>query len=671
MGTEPLERKLAAILYADVAGYSRLTGEDEEGTHRRLRVYLDAITRSIEQYGGKVMHFAGDAVLADFPSVVDALICALAMQRDLAASNTKLPDERKLQFRIGINLGDVIVDRGEIYGDGVNVAARLETLAEPGGICISGTVFDALGSKLPAHFEYRGEQRVKNIDKPVRTYYARLQAGTVLPQPPPLKKSWLQDRRLVGVIATGLLLAIGIGALSWWAASPLGTERGAARMTPPPGMRRGVGMDGGIGPGMTRQQANQAAAREAPSAISLPAKPSVVVLPFDNLSDHPQGEFLADGVTDTVTATLGQVPGLFVISRNSAFTYKGKAVKVQEVSQELGVRYVLEGSVQRAGDRVRVTAQLVDATMDQHLWADRYDQELGDIFALQDEIALKVLIALQAELTEGEQANVRAHPTNNVEAYLLYVQAMVPFRTFTKNGMVEARRFAERSLTVDPGYSSALILGAWTHIIDARFGYSASRNESLRQANKLLEEAELAAAMPDSVRGEFLMARAFIDLMRHRHESATALGSKAVSLAPNNSFIIAVQGMILFFTRQYDGAVRLFERAMRLSPAYPGWYPLWLSPAYVFKGNHERAIVVAEEGIARAKSNFIRAANHVRAAFAYADQGNVEKAKQEVEHVKEITPVLTLPFYRAIMHFEHEEDWQRVASALRSAGLPE
>jgi adenylate cyclase len=244
MSTEPLERKLAAILYADVAGYSRLTGEDEEGTHRRLRTYLDAITGSIEKHGGTVMHFAGDAVLADFASVVDALICALNIQRELAIRNERLRDTRKLQFRIGINLGDVIVDRNEIYGDGVNVAARLEGLAEPGGICISGTVFDALGTKLPVDYEYLGEQHVKNIDRPVRTYRARLKAGGLLPEPSLRSRSWRQGKRLIGTIAVGALLTIGAGALIWWITSPSTPEPTREQGTRPADMQPRAGMPG-------------------------------------------------------------------------------------------------------------------------------------------------------------------------------------------------------------------------------------------------------------------------------------------------------------------------------------------------------------------------------------------------------------------------------------------
>lgn len=256
MESQRLERRLVAILYADVAGYSRLTGADEEGTHRRLRIYLDAITESIRKHGGTVMHFAGDAVLADFPSVVDGLICALNIQRELAVRNESLPDKRKLQFRIGINLGDVILDRHEIYGDGVNVAARLESLAEPGGICMSGTAFDAMGTKLPVDYEYLGEQQVKNIDHPVRTYRARLKAGAVLPAPSLRSGSWRQSKRAIGAIAAGLLLAIGAGVLIWWMVSPSTSEPTVERGMRPANMQPRMGMSGGMG-GMSTTQENE------------------------------------------------------------------------------------------------------------------------------------------------------------------------------------------------------------------------------------------------------------------------------------------------------------------------------------------------------------------------------------------------------------------------------
>jgi len=327
--SDRLPRKLAAILYADVAGYSRLTGEDEDATHRRLSDYLDLIAITVKSHRGRVMHYAGDAVLAMFEAVVDALSCAAQVQRELQLRNENLPDNRKVQFRIGLNLGDVIEDRGDIYGDGVNVAARLESLAEPGKICISESIRTAVGKKLPLSYEFMGEQQVKNISDPIRAYKVRL-------------------------------------------ASNAATEDQIADSI----------------------------------ALELPGKPSIAVLPFTNISADPEQEYFADGMTDDIIAALSQISALFVIARNSAFAYKGKSVKVQDIARDHGVRYVLEGSVRKSGRRVRITAQLIDAIDGHHLWAERYDRGLQDIFEIQDEIARKIAIEMQIELTSGDHARI-------------------------------------------------------------------------------------------------------------------------------------------------------------------------------------------------------------------------------------------------------------------------
>ena len=324
-----MERKLTAILYADVAGYSRLTGADDEGTVETLKIHLGALIKAIEHHGGRVVNTAGDAVLAEFASVVTALKCAVEAQRDLAERNRDLPESRKLQFRAGVNLGDLVVDGDEIYGDGVNVAARLEALAVPGGICISGRVEEQVEGKLDVGFAYLGAQSVKNIKKPVNVYKVlldRKDTGKIVGAPKPQASGW------GWVTAAVLALVIGLGGWSAW---------------------------------LHVNKLDLAPASLEKMAFPLPDKPSIAVLPFDNLSGDPEDRFLADGLTEDIITTLSRVPDLFVIARNSTFTYKGKPVKVQQVATELGVRYVLEGSLQRSGDRLRVTAQFIDATTGQ------------------------------------------------------------------------------------------------------------------------------------------------------------------------------------------------------------------------------------------------------------------------------------------------------------------
>ena len=333
MATQEVKRKLTAILSADVKGYSRLMSEDEAGTIRRLNAYKEMMANFIQQHHGRVVDAPGDNLLAEFGSVVDAVQCALKIQKELKTRNEELPENRRMEFRIGINLGDVIEEGDKIYGDGVNIAARLESLSEAGGICISGTAYDQVENKLSLGYEYLGEQPVKNIAKPVRVYRVLVEPKAVA------------------------------------------------------------------------QRISEVASKER-MALPLPDKPSIAVLPFVNMSDDPKQEYFSDGMTDEIITALSKVPNLFVIARNSTFTYKGKAVKVKQVSEELGVRYVLEGSVRKAGHRIRINAQLIDALKGHHLWAERYDRELRDIFALQDEITMKIIIALQVELTAGEMAGI-------------------------------------------------------------------------------------------------------------------------------------------------------------------------------------------------------------------------------------------------------------------------
>ena len=375
MTTQELKRKLAAILSADVKGYSRLMGEDEVQTFKTLSAYFQIMTTLIQKHQGKVLNIAGDNLLADFESVVDAVLCGVEVQKELRTKNAELAEGQRVEFRIGINLGDVIREGENIYGDGVNIAERVQSLADGGGICISGTAYDQVENKLGLGYEYLGEQSVKNIAKPVRVY-------RVLMEPEEL-------------------------------ARPSPVEEGQ------PGKKM---------------------------AFPLPDKPSIAVLPFVNMSRDPEQEYFSDGMTEEIITALSKVPNLFVIARNSTFTYKGKPVKVKQVSEELGVRYVLEGSVQKSGDNVRITAQLIDALSGHHLWAERYDRDLKDIFALQDEITMKVITALQVELTAGEMAGMIAKGTKNIDAFIKYLQAYELMYRRPRRGMLKPRRSLRKLL---------------------------------------------------------------------------------------------------------------------------------------------------------------------------------------------------------------------------------
>src|SRR5713101_8283615 len=427
-----MERKLAAILSTDVQGYSRLMGEDEVATIRTLTAYRELMTSLIQQYRGRVVDSPGDNLLAEFISVVEAVQCAVAIQRELKARNAQLPPHRRMEFRIGINLGDVIVEGERIYGDGVNIAARLEGLAEAGGLCISGTVYDQVKTKLSLDYEELGAQAVKNIAEPVRVYRVHLEPRTAAPAVRQPRRLMARYWRKVALAALGLVLILGGGVTVW-----------QLSFRPP--------SPAGVLPS------------ERAAALPLPEKPSIAVLPFVNMSGDPEQEYFSDGMTEDLITDLSKLSGLFVIARNSVFTYKGKAVKPEQVSRELGVRYVLEGSVRKAGDRVRITAQLVDATTSYHLWADRYDRDLKDIFAVQEEISRKIVAALAVQLTAGEHARLGRQYTDNLEAYDYLLRGSESLGRYTKETNVQARQMFEQAIALDPTFALAYALLSVTY----------------------------------------------------------------------------------------------------------------------------------------------------------------------------------------------------------------
>jgi len=420
---DQIKRKLTTILSADVKGYSRLMGEDEEWTLRTLNSHKEMMGSLIQQHRGRVVGTAGDNVLAEFASVVDAVQCAVEIQQMLRAKNAVLPETRRMEFRIGINLGDVIEEGDSIYGDGVNIAARLESMAEAGGICISGSAFEQIENKLPLQYDYLGEHEVKNIAKPVRVYRAKIEPE-VTPSKSPMEKkpAWKGlSKTVLGIIAVAVIA----GAVSLYQVvlrhSPSKTE----------------------------------VASKEKMAFPLPDKPSIAVLPFVNLTEDPKVELLCDGLTEVIITALSKMPMLSVISRTSTSTYKRKPVKVKQVSEELGVRYVLEGSIQKSGERLRITAQLIDAQTGHHLWAEEYDQAMKDVFALENEVTLKILKSMQVKLTKGEEADLihKWNCSENFECYMKYMEAEGFFYRGTSEGYILARRKFEEVLSLCPGHT--------------------------------------------------------------------------------------------------------------------------------------------------------------------------------------------------------------------------
>ncbi|MEE9530407.1 MAG: tetratricopeptide repeat protein [Syntrophobacteria bacterium] len=637
MATQDFKRRLTAIFSADVEGYSRLMREDEEATVRTITAYRKAMANLIQQYRGRVVDSPGDNILAEFTSVVDAVNCAVEIQRELAERNAELPSERKMQFRIGVNLGDVIEEGERIYGDGVNIAARMEGLAEGGGICISGTVYDAIEAKLGLEYEYMGEQAVKNIPKPVRVYRVLSFPGAAAHRVVKAKKAVGRKWRNIGLTITAILV-VGAAAVATWnfylrSASPPVEVASVEKM-----------------------------------AFPLPDKPSLAVLPFENISGDPEQEYFADGMTDDLITDLSKISGIFVIARNSVFTYKGKPVKVQQVSEELGVRYVLEGSVRKAADTVRINAQLIDATTGHHLWAERYDRDYKDIFALQNEVIGKIVSALAVKLTDTEEAQLARRPTNSLEAYDIYLRAEQAAYSYDLEELAKALSLYQRAIALDPKFAAAYAGDARAAFRVWRFNMAKvfPAHEARTRAYESIARA--LALNPDIPRAHFVLA--YLQAVDRKYDEAIESARKAVSLDPNNTGAYLNLAAVLVVSGRPAEASAAIERALRLNPK-----PL---PQFEFTSGwilfHLRQYERAIESLKRAR-DAMPTVFSVREGLAvsYAQLDRLGEAKAEVDVLlKKWWPKMNLAYYRVILrHYKREEDRDHIVNALRKAGVPE
>ena len=583
MESETFPRKLTAILSADVQGYSRLMDEDEDATVHTLAAYREVMSHLIRGHRGRVVDSPGDNLLAEFASVVDAVCCAVEIQETLRARSAELPENRRMEFRMGINLGDVIVDGDRIYGDGVNIAARLEGLAEGGGICVSGTVFDQVESKLAFEYDYLGEQAVKNIKRPVRVYRLRMSSHAAQPK-----------------------------------------------------------------------------ADEGPN---FPDQPSIAVLPFVNISGDADQDYFSDGITEELITGLSKVPGLFVIARNSVFTYKGRPVKVQEVSRELGVRYVVEGSVRKSAEKVRVTAQLIDAATGRHLWAERYDRDLKDIFALQDEITLKIMKALQVKLTEGEQAcEWLQHGTDNYEAYEKSMKGMQHFRRFTPEDNIRARELFEEAIALDPKSPGAHVMLGWTHMTEVMNGSSKDPEASLKRALELSRESIVL----DDAQADAYSLLGNIYLLMRWYDEAIAEAERAVALRPNGADHHVWLAMVLTSAGRPEEALGLIKKALRLNPLPPNWYFLALGDAQRVLGQYEEAIDAYKKALDRSPDFLLV---RIGLAASYSASGRGEEARAAAGEVLRIEPAFSVEAFGKGVTLKDQADLERYLQVLRSAGL--
>jgi adenylate cyclase len=628
MDPKAFRRKLAAILSADVAGYSRLMQGDEAATVATLEAYKQIFSDLINQHRGRVVDSPGDNLLAEFASVVDAVQCAVAVQKELQARNADLPENRKMLFRIGVNLGDVIEEGSRIYGDGVNIAARLESLADAGGICVSKTAFDQIETKLPFGYEFLGEQTVKNIDKPVGTYRVLMEPRVTVAGPK-VKGRKIPLRRhkavLAGAIAL-ILAAVGLGTWNFYWSAPQ------------------------IEPASVKKM-----------ALPLPDMPSIAVLPFVNISGDPAKDYLSDGITEEIISALARLPYVFVIARNSSFTYKGKPVKVQQVSEEMGVQYVLEGSVQWTEDRVRITAQLIDALKGHHVFSERYDYALKDIFAVQDEITIKVLTAMQVALTKGEQAPVGLKGTKNLDAYLKLLQAFAILGSGNREKVALARQLVEESLSLDPNYTSAIAGLANVYVVEVYVGGSKSPRESLDRAEELAKKAISSDASHSDAHCVLSLTYVF----KKQFDKAISEAETAVALSPGSSFAVFMLGTTLLHSERFEEAIPYFKKSLRLSPIANNQCLVNLGAAFRFLGRYDEAIETFRKLLQRQQDHL---PGHVNLAATYVLAGREEEARFESAEVMRIDPQFSLerwakmsPYRQAVV--------DQVVETLRKAGL--
>jgi adenylate cyclase len=581
---QKVTRMLKAILSADVKGYSLLMADDEVHTIETLKKYRQIMSDIINQHSGRVVDNPGDNMLAEFGSAVDAVEAAVQIQNRLKKENAKFVEDKRLEFRIGVNIGDVVQDGDRIYGEGVNIAARIESIADAGGICISRNTYDHIKNKLELDTEYIGDRSVKNVVEPVRVY--KVLIGTDAPKP-------LVEEEL-----------------------------------------------------------------------ELPDKPSIAVLPFTNMSGDPSQEYFSDGLTEQIINGLCKNPKLFVIARNSSFAYKGIAVSVKQIAKELGVRYILEGSVQRAGDRVRITAQLIDATTDYHMWSENYDRVLDDIFVLQDEITLKLMGIMQIELTLGEQARLWKGGTTNIQAYDRFMRGGECLLRTNEKDNKQARQFFEEAINLDKAFAMPYALLGFTHMFDLVFKWSELPLQSFEETEK---NANKALLLNDSLDLAHILL-GWNYLFKRQYDEAIKKGERAIDLNPNGAEAHSHLAFFHIFSEKTELAIKLLKRAFRLNPIPPTHYYDFLAIAYRNIGKYEKAIELCTKGLSGDPDNL---SANLTLTITYSLLNRTEEARKAAEEVLRIDPNFSLEYYAMAIPYKHKETGDKFVDALRKAGLPD
>jgi adenylate cyclase len=627
------QRRLAAIVAVDVVGYSRLMGRDESGTLAALKALRrELVDPKISEHGGRLVKTTGDGLLVEFASVVDAVGCTMELQGAMAERNDAEPEDCRLVLRIGVNEGDIIIDGDDIFGDGVNVAARLQEVAAPGGVCLSSRVHDHVRDRLGGPFEDGGERTLKNIARPVRVYLwtPRPTGNAVAAPPAEAAKPRARQGRVVWTVAAAAIVALGVG--GWWWFSSL--------------------------PGRSAAPATQAAS--AASEPSTSSRPGIAVLPFVNLSGDPAQDYFSDGLTEDVIAALGRFGSLTVMARNAVFPFKGRNAKPAEIGRELGVRYIVEGSVRRAGERVRINVQLTDALAGKLLWSQQYDDELKDVFAVQDSVTRQVAGALAVNLTQVEQRRALAKPTESLDAYDLVLRGRERLQPYTRPANREARQFFERAAGLDPGYADAYAWNGRAYLEMADYGWTEDVNAAAERALELGRKA--VRLDPESVLGHRVLG--LVHLARGEYEQASAEIDKALALNPSDSVGLQAHAEVLLWLGRIDEAIQASEAALRFDPL-PAITPLFnLGMAYYEARRHADAVRVLERASARVPEN---AAIHALLAATFAQLGRLPDAAREREALRRVSPFFDTAAFGS--RFQNPAHRAYLSEGLAKAGL--
>ncbi len=634
MSKQKSKRKLAAILAADAQNFSRLMGGDETATVRLLKSHFQVMFEIVGKYNGRLVDASGDSLLAEFASVVDAVQCGLEIQQTLQLRNGELPEDRRMHFRIGINLGDVIEEEGKLYGDGVNVAARIEQLTEGGGICISGAAYDQVRNKIPVGYEDQGELTVKNIPDPIRVY--RILPGVTGTRVGKPNRA-LANRLRGPLLATVSGVIVALFALILW----------RAYTNPPAAPQEAVG--------------------QASLALPLPRETSVAVLPFENMSGDPDKEYISDGLTDDIITSLSKLPRLFVIARSSTKKYKGKPADVKQISRELGVQYIVEGGIQKSGNRLRVNVQLIDGTTGDHVWGERYNRETKEFFQARDDIILDLASSLAGELTDGDFAKIIRRRVNSLEAWEAVQHGYAHYEQWTLEDQIEARKWYTKATELEPESVLGWMGIAWTLLKEGALKSGPEGKEKLRQA---VELAEKVRAMDPSYYGPYMLL-ANIQVREKRYDEALANARKCYELEPNyiNSIYITAHVLTYVGRPEAEEAIGLIKKVMRLNPDFRPQYPYSLGKAYQVTGKIDKAIEWYKVAV---QKNPKWAGPHIELAAIYASLGREDEMRSEAADILRLNPKFSVKRYLETVSLPKDPKFgQNQRKMLLKAGLPE